>query len=74
MRGLHLIGILLLLLGIAMAATTGTSFEKRTNLLKAQNVDMSIKENRHNNWPWLAGTVAVVGAIAIFVMKSRKPH
>ena len=72
MRGLNLIGILLLVMGIALAATTGSSFEQRWQLMKSQNVDTPLKDLQRDNWPWLAGTVAVIGGLAIFVLKSNK--
>lgn len=72
MRGLNLIGILLLVLGIALAATRGSSFEKRVEVLQAQNVDVHLKDQKRDNWPWLAGTAAVIGGVVIFILKGNK--
>ena len=72
MRGLNLIGILLLVLGIALAATSGFSFEERHQLMQGQNVDLPFKDQQRDNWPWLAGTVAVIGGLVIFVLKSNQ--
>ncbi|HYH14081.1 MAG TPA: hypothetical protein VD794_02610 [Flavisolibacter sp.] len=72
MRGFNLIGVLLLLAGIALAATTGFSFEERQYLMNEQNADVSYKEQYTRNWPWLAGTIAVIGGVAIFLIKANK--
>ena len=72
MRGLNLIGILLVVMGIALAATSGSSFEQRWQLMQSQNVDMPLKDYRRDNWPWLAGSVAVIGGVAIFVLKANR--
>jgi len=72
MRGFNLIGILLLVLGIALAATTGSSFEERKEFLQTQNVELPLKDRQRDNWPWMAGTVAVVAGLAIFVVKAKK--
>ncbi len=72
MRGFNLIGILLLLMGIALAATTGSSFEKRQHLMNRQNGDYFFKDYYTDNWPWLAGIIAVIGGVAIFLIKANK--
>ena len=74
MRGLNLIGILLLMLGIALAATGGFSFEQRHRLMQIQNVDIPLKDHQRENWPWLAGSVAVIGGLVIFVLKANKKN
>jgi hypothetical protein len=72
MRGVHLIGILLTLAGIALAATSSFSFEESKGLLSTQNVDVYLKAQKTNTWPWLAGIVAVISGIAIFILLSKK--
>lgn len=72
MRGFNLIGVLLLVMGIALVATTGNSFEERKEALQTQNVELPLKDRHRENWPWLAGTVAVVGGLVLFVRKANK--
>jgi len=72
MRGLNLIGVFLLLLGIALAATGGFSFEERKKILNTQNTDILIKASPTDNWPWLVGTMAVIGGVVIFLYKSNQ--
>lgn len=72
MKGLHLIGILLLLAGIALAATSHLSFEESKGFLSTQTMNASIKSHPTQVWPWLAGILAVGAGVVMFILMSKK--
>ena len=72
MRGLNLIGVLLVMLGITLAATGSFSFEERKERLMMQNADMPLKRQSTTQWPWLLGIIAVIGGITTFLLKANK--
>jgi hypothetical protein len=60
------------MLGIALAATGSFSFEERKERLNMQNADMPLKRQSTEQWPWLLGSIAVIGGVTVFLFKANK--
>lgn len=72
MKSLRIIGICLILLGIAMIATGGFRFKQREKIIDTNTVDITIKKEKTITWPWFAGGIAVIGGIALLLIGNNK--
>ena len=64
----RIIGIVLLVLGIAMIATGSFQFREKKKILDTNTVDISTTENKIVTWPRIAGVAVAVGGIVLIVI------
>jgi uncharacterized membrane protein YidH (DUF202 family) len=67
-----IIGIILILVGIAMAVTGGFSFEQKKKVLNTDAIDISTKETKTVSWPPIVGSIVVLGGIAVLLLGGNK--
>jgi drug/metabolite transporter (DMT)-like permease len=71
MRVFKIIGIILVIAGIAMLATGSFHFKERKKVLDTDVVDISRTETKVVSWPRIAGVVVIVGGIALLLLNKR---
>lgn len=69
---MKILGIVLILLGIAMIATGGFNFKAKEKILDTDKIDISKTETKTVTWPWFAGGIALVGGVVILLAGNRK--
>lgn len=74
MKGNTIIGIALVLFGLAMIATGGFSFQQKKKVLNTNTVDITTKETKTVTWPPVVGGLVIAGGIVLLLVggKSRK--
>jgi drug/metabolite transporter (DMT)-like permease len=71
MRVFKIIGIILVIAGIAMLATGSFHFKERKKVLDTDVIDISRTETKIVTWPRIAGVVVIVGGIALLLLNKR---
>jgi len=69
---MKILGIILIVAGVAMFAFHGFSFTQKKNIANIGPVQIDKNENKTVSWPSYAGVVAVIGGIAILLVGARK--
>ena len=73
MTGMRILGVILLILGLAGFFTGGFSFTKATTQASIGPLELSVKEKESVNVPqWLSIGAIAVGAL-VLVLSMRKP-
>lgn len=73
MTGMRILGVILLILGLAGFFTGGFSFTKETTQARIGPLELSVKETESVNVPqWLSIGAIAVGAL-VLVLSMRKP-
>ncbi|MBV2216602.1 MAG: hypothetical protein KUL84_05440 [Diaphorobacter sp.] len=73
MMGMRILGVILLILGLAGFFTGGFSFTKETTQARIGPLELSVKEKESVNVPqWLSIGAIAVGAL-VLVLSMRKP-
>ena len=72
MNATRIIGLVLILAGIAALAIGGFSFTKETHQAKIGPLEFSIKEKQNVNVPTWAGVAAIVVGGALLVLGGKK--
>ena len=73
MTGMRILGVILLILGLAGFFTGGFSFTKETTQARIGPLELSVKEMESVNVPqWLSIGAIAVGAL-VLVLSMRKP-
>ena len=72
MTGMRILGVILLILGLAGFFTGGFSFTKETHQAKLGPLELSVKERETVNFPAWAGVAAIVAGAALLVFGGRK--
>lgn len=73
MTGMRILGLILLILGLAGFFTGGFSFTKETTQARIGPLELSVKEKESVNVPqWLSIGAIAVGAL-VLVLSMRKP-
>ncbi|WP_284466328.1 hypothetical protein [Diaphorobacter nitroreducens] len=73
MTGMRILGVILLILGLAGFFTGGFSFTKETTQASIGPLELSVKEKESVNVPqWLSIGAIAVGAL-VLVLSMRKP-
>ena len=68
----RIIGLILIVAGLAALGTGGFSFTKETHQLKLGPVELSVKEKQKVNFPIWAGVAAIVVGGALLVFGGKK--
>lgn len=72
MKTFTIIGIILLLVGIAMMVTGSFHFKEKKKVLDTDIVDISKTETKVVTWPRIAGVIVIVGGAALLIMGEKK--
>lgn len=64
----RIIGIVLLVIGIAMMATGSLHFREKKKILDTNTVDISTKEDKIVTWPRMADAVIATGGIVCLLL------
>lgn len=73
MTGMRILGVILLILGLAGFFTGGFSFTKETTQARIGPLELSVKEKESVNVPqWLSIGAIALGAL-VLVLSMRKP-
>ncbi len=72
MRGLSLLGVILVVLGIAGLVFTNFSYTEKTPVVKAGPIEVNANEEHHVAIPTIAGVVVLLAGVAL-VFIGRKP-
>jgi len=72
MNATRIVGIVLIVAGIAALALGGFSFTKETHQAKLGPLEFSIKEKQNVNVPAWAGVAAIVVGGALLVLGGKK--
>ena len=70
-----IIGIILIIAGIAMLATGSFHFKEKKKVLDTNVVDITTNETKIVTWPRIAGVVVAVGGVVLLLLgeKSKSP-
>jgi len=72
MNATRIIGLILIVAGLAALGTGGFSFTKETHQLKLGPVELSVKEKQKVNFPIWAGVAAIVVGGSLLVFGGKK--
>lgn len=70
-RLFKIIGIVLIVAGIAMLATGSFHFKEKEKVLDTDVVDISTKETKIVTWPRIAGVVVALGGIILLLLAEK---
>ncbi len=69
---MRILGIILLVVGIAMMIINGFSFQKTENVVDIGPLEINKKETKRVNWPVYAGVaVTITGVVLVIAGKKR---
>lgn len=68
----RIVGLILIVAGIAALGTGGFSFTKETHQLKIGPVELSVKQKQEVDFPIWAGVAAIVVGGALLVFGGKK--
>lgn len=72
MKVFRIIGIFLILIGIAMLATGGFHYKEKKKVLDTDVVDINRTETKIVTWPRVVGIVVAVGGVVLFIIGSGR--
>jgi drug/metabolite transporter (DMT)-like permease len=67
-----IIGVLLIVVGVAMLIWTGFSYTQREKVVDAGPLHISADKQKTVNWPPYAGGVLIVAGVVVLVAGKRK--
>jgi uncharacterized membrane protein len=68
----RVLGIILLVAGIAMLIWTGFTYTKKEKVVDAGPIQISADKEHSVNWPPYAGGILVIGGIILLVTGKKK--
>ena len=74
MSALKIIGIILIVVGVAMLATGGFHFKEKKKILDTDVVDINRTETRIVTWPRIAGVAVIVGGVALLLLNKNNKN
>jgi len=66
-----IIGIILIIAGIAMLATGSFHFKEKKKVVDTNVVDISTKETKIVTWPRIAGVVVALGGVVLLLLGEK---
>lgn len=69
---LKIIGIVLIVIGIAMLATGSFHYKEKKKVLDTDVVEINKTETQIVTWPRIAGAVVIVGGIVLLLLERKK--
>ena len=74
MSALKIIGIILIVVGVAMLATGGFHFKEKKKILDTDVVDINRTETRIVTWPRIVGVAVIVGGVALLLLNKNNKN
>jgi uncharacterized membrane protein len=71
---MKILGIILIIIGIAMLILNGINYTKKEKVLDAGSVEISKKVRKTLTWPNYSGGIAIIGGILLVLGGSKKMH
>lgn len=71
MKLFRIIGIFLILIGIAMLVTGAFHFKEKKKILDTDVIDISRTETKVVTWPRIAGVVVIAGGIVLLILGEK---
>lgn len=68
---MKIIGIALIVVGVAMLIWTGFTYTKKEKVIDAGPIQVSADKEKSVNWPSYAGGILVVGGIVVLVAAKK---
>lgn len=72
MSGLKVLGIGLILFGIAMMVSGEFTFKEKKKVVDTDVIDISTEQTKTITWAPVAGGIAVVGGIIVLLLERKK--
>jgi drug/metabolite transporter (DMT)-like permease len=72
MKLFRIIGIILIVVGVAMLATGGFHFKERKKVLHTDVIDINRTETKVITWPRIAGVMVIAGGVALLLIGEKK--
>jgi len=72
MSVLKVIGIIVIVVGIAMLATGAFHYKAKKKILDTDAVDINKTETKIVTWPRITGVVVIVGGVALLLLGGKK--
>jgi uncharacterized membrane protein YidH (DUF202 family) len=72
MSMLKIIGIILIVGGIAMLATGAFHYKEKKKILDTDIIDINKTETKVVSWPRIAGVVVIIGGVALLLLGGKK--
>jgi len=72
MNVLKIIGIVLIVIGIAMLVTGSFHYKERKKVLDTDVIDINKTETKTVAWPRIAGVVVIVGGVVVLLLGAKK--
>ena len=69
---LKVIGIVLIVAGIAMLATGSFHYKEKKKILDTDVIDINRTETKVVTWPRVAGIAVIVGGVALLLLGGKK--
>lgn len=69
---MKIIGIILIIVGIAMAVTGSFSFQYKKKIIDTDFIDISKRETKTVVWPRITGAVIIVGGVAMLLLSGKR--
>lgn len=69
---MKVIGIILIIIGIAMTATGSLSFRQKKKIIDTDAIDISTHETKTVSWPRITGIIIVAGGITLLALSRKK--
>ncbi|MCC6288424.1 MAG: hypothetical protein IT249_11110 [Chitinophagaceae bacterium] len=69
---MKVLGIILIVAGIAMFLFRGFSFTKEKKLIDVGPVELNTKEKKQVSWPTYAGGIAMVAGVVVLLAGRKK--
>jgi hypothetical protein len=73
MKPIMIIGIVLIVLGLAGMVLQGVTYTTRENIAEVGGVKVTVEKQKTVPIPLIAGGVSLVGGIVIVIIAARKP-
>ena len=73
-RNMKVLGIILIVGGIAMLIFRGISIKTEKKVLDVGPIEVNKKENKWLTWPTYAGAIAIVAGIIVLGVGSKKKN
>lgn len=71
MKLFRIIGIILIVIGIAMLATGAFHFKEKKKVLDTDVIDINRTETKVVTWPRIAGVVVISGGIVLLILGEK---
>ena len=72
MNPIKLVGVVLIVAGVAALAFGGFSFTKETHRAEIGPLKLSVQENQNVNIPSWAGLAAIIAGVVLLVVPTKK--